>query len=341
MSIIILLNVYDFQCTKSRDELSIDYSYRKASYTPASSSLLSLQNSTKSSSNTRSQKLLVVLIGQLRGGNYAWDSFSRYILDFYHADLALSGPVPKISLPTKFQRAKYVWYENTTDFGGILDIAGNGQSWRNLCISEVQFLGGIENCLNGTGGGSGGILLAYRFLAAQHIEKLNLISKYDWFMFSRSDYLYLCSPAPLNLFPPNAIYVPQGQRWGGYSDRHMLVSSHLALKALNITVDVTQNWIYYFNCVMNNSFKSWTNLETLQRIYYERVGIPVIHEGHTAFIVKRKSDSTRFSPGYKHPKIDKFGLHVKYPAEVDEAAQHCDPFVHNEAWAFKYFTNNS
>jgi len=288
--------------------------------------------------NETSMRALVIIFGQLRGGPLAWESLLRFVLDFYRADLAIVGTPSNesTSLPIR-ERALYTWKINSSDVGSVLDDAANGNStWRVLCRPDVQFLGGIPKCLNGSGGGSGGILLALRYVAYRQIVSLKLNLIYDWFIFTRSDFLYLCSPPPLQTYAPNAIYVPHGQKWGGYNDKHAVLPSSLVLPFLNLTADLVNDWAFYINAIQNNSFGRLKNFETLQRIYFEKVNITVVHQGHVAFTVRRPIDPSNWSPGYSRPKVSRYGLLTKYPLEILEAERSCDVWVHLENWAFKY-----
>ncbi|KAK3250291.1 hypothetical protein CYMTET_40341 [Cymbomonas tetramitiformis] len=178
----------------------------------------------ESQASTPSPRVLVVVYGQLRGGRLAWRTLTKRILEYYTADLALLGP-PKADQTNRasylHQKAKYVWdVDEKPDWGVVLDDVSQDDQlrfkWRRLCLIKEQFLGGVKPCNHS---GSGGIQLAYRHLALQKISTAQLVSVYDWFIYTRSDYVYLCSPLPIKLLPNDAIYLPTGQGYGGYTDR--------------------------------------------------------------------------------------------------------------------------
>jgi hypothetical protein len=75
-----------------------------------------------------------------------------------------------------------------------------------------------------------------------------MIFQYDWIIFSRSDYLYLC-PARERLedLPRDSIYIPNGVDYGGFTDRHHVMPTELALLALNVSESVVLDWRFYDN----------------------------------------------------------------------------------------------
>ena len=74
------------------------------------------------------------------------------------------------------------------------------------------------------------------------------VNQYDWVIFTRSDYLYLC-PARERLedLDRNTIYVPNGVDYGGVTDRHNVMSTDILLKALQVSESVVKKWRYWDN----------------------------------------------------------------------------------------------
>ena len=280
------------------------------------------------------KKVLVIINGQMRGGLIAWNSLKQYVLDFYNADLAYLGP-PTSEHNILYQRAKYIWEEKEhDDWGEVLDAVNNGDtSWRSLCrfnpqtnkvenpegIYDLQFLGGVKNCHDG----SAGILLAYRYLAYKYIQESSFQNVYDWFIYTRSDYTYLCSPPNIDFFLSTTVYVQSVCGYGGLSDRHTYIPSNLVLSALNITADLVNDWHYYYNLKIKKQ-----NLEILIKEYFVKKGIPHDFFRHTAFTVRADNDSTRWRVGKVHEKMIGTGLKVKYLEELDEASKNCEVWFH-------------
>jgi hypothetical protein len=183
---------------------------------------------------------------------------------------------------------------------------------------RLQFLGGVKNCHPG----SAGILLAYRYLAYKYIQESNLQNVYDWFIYTRSDYTYLCSPPKIDSFLPK-VYVQSVCGYGGLSDRHTYIPSGLVLSVLNLTADLVSDWHFYYNLKMVRP-----NLENLIMHYFIKKGIPYEFFRHTGFTVRAENDPTRWTEGKVHEKLIDTGLKVKYPEELDEASKNCEVWHH-------------
>ena len=202
---------------------------------------------------TRSSlRTLVIVYGSLRGGKSAWKSLKRYVLDYYRADLALLSP-PFETVEQKIylgQYAKYIWeIEEYSDWSVVFDSAVTNPSekgkWKELCHHGAAFLGSVSNC-NAydplAGNSSAAILLALRHIAIQKIQALRLEEKYDWFIYTRSDYIYLCSPPHLDSLPNSTLSIPRGEAYFGYTDRFLIAPASMIAGALNITADVVNNY---------------------------------------------------------------------------------------------------
>jgi hypothetical protein len=175
-------------------------------------------------------KTLVVVIGNLRGGEPAWQSLYQNVLDVNGADLALLIGNSTDRTSSMYSRATYLWeHPEYTDWGEGLDTI-NGSSWRtNLVVApRGGILGGVEGHP-----GSGAIIFMERYWLIQKIKELGLQSKYQRFILTRSDFLYKCRH-DLKELDPRYVWVPHGEDYGGITDRHVVASSELIIKVLNI-----------------------------------------------------------------------------------------------------------
>ena len=246
------------------------------------------------------QKTLVVLIGNVRGGEYAWKSLIANVLR-ENVDLALcvTEPIPDILRDA----ATFIWPVPEHDWGKVIDDACTHTNWRSHCLIENQYLGGACNHT-----GSGGILFAFRHIALQYIRQLN----YDAYLLTRTDYAYRCEHPP---FPTgNDLWVRQGENYGGYSDRYIYARSPSFMQGINIT----QNYLCKgFNITTN------LNLEIVQKMYWESIGLRVKEMVVPAFSVRAKNDPTRWSKGDYNAELSGLGLRVKYPTELELAKTYC------------------
>ena len=276
------------------------------------------------------KRVLVLMNGQMRGGEIAWNSLQKYVLDYYDADLAYIGPPLNRSGVEKnvVKRMKMLWeYEDPEDWATYFVRPKHRETdlltLRSICLfreihTSDQFLGGVK--LNNTcrHPGSAGMLLAYRRLALEKVIENDLNSKYDWIIYTRTDYLYLCHPPRLDALMGNFIYIPRGEEYGGITDRLHYIPGKLISKALNITNNILSDpfsWLF--------PLREGANLEQLLATYYAAEKILFRKFRHVAFTVRTEEDPSSWSLGFKHSILQKFRLSPKYKKEIINAVKTC------------------
>ena len=105
--------------------------------------------------------------------------------------------------------------------------------WREFLKIPTQFLGGIKDRYN-EHTGSGGILIFFRWFLLKNLIDNDLINKYDRFVITRSDFIYQLPHPKVELMDKNYIWIPDDQHWGGYTDRHVVLSKNNIESYLNI-----------------------------------------------------------------------------------------------------------
>ena len=205
-----------------------------------------------------------------------------------------------------------------------------------LCDLKYQFLGGIKGCDQPA---SAGILLAFRWLVAQKILALNLWKQYDYFVFTRADHLYLCPHFPLEELDAGRGYVPFGEEYGGFTDRHLIAPSNLFFKMINITQNMVCDPDHYTKVLAVAHPE--LNLEQTQRLIWNDLSLPVYQFPRQFFTVKLPTDPTRWSQGDMNENIPSdTGLLVKYGRELTAAMEYCKwndmPKVFKDLAAYRY-----
>ena len=273
-----------------------------------------------STRNSISRKALVIVIGSIRGGHYAWKSFQRNLLLALDADFAYLGPDdPKLMT----QAVDYNWqYADLADWGAFFDTMASSRAWRHMCSEfprgGAQFLGGVRDCQPG----SAGLLLAYREILLERILQHGLMEKYEWFVLTRSDQLHLCEHEPLQSMNRTSVNVAEGEDYGGISDRHAVYPRSVVLQGLGVTRDLlhnSQGYVRYFNDTGIHM-----NLEAVLKRYFDKSGLPVQRFRRSFFGVARRCDKTRWSEGTNHSIGDILGLKIKYVTELEEAQRVCE-----------------
>lgn len=286
-------------------------------------------------------RVLAVFNGQMRGGPLAWLSFKRFVLDAYGADLAYLGPPPVGNGRTFLQQhAKYEWVvDDPEDWGSLL---GDTEEERRVIYNvlckqnqEAQFLGGVKCCgehpkphkgcdaVSGRAVGSAGMLLVYRKLLRQKLEELGLVREYDFFIFTRTDYVFLCPLMPVSDLERDGITVPDGEGYGGFTDRFSIMPQRHVLESLGVGEDLVRDHVWWLG-------KTYAmNLEIALAKYHEKISVEVHKYPHPAFTVKLPDDPTSWIfTGYEIDKYwegngTKYHLLVKYPSEMQVAETQC------------------
>lgn len=274
-------------------------------------------------------KTLVIVMGNLRGGEDAWTTLYSHVLLPNDADLALLvmddlTQYPNSSLLT---RAKYVWwYDKYDDWAVAIDLV-NGTSWREthlplfidvnkqranwtrgvdpvVCRPSVLF-GGIKGFH-----GSAMLIFMLRWFVVQHILSERILHKYDRFCVTRTDHYYICPQnySELDLRERN-IWVPSGEDYGGYNDRHLVVGRANVLDALDLVPYLIGNPFHY-------DYHKHYNSESFLKYVWAQKNLTVRRFQRGMFIA-----STGLDPGKKKPFNRNPNLFVKYPSEFEEAVR--------------------
>ena len=270
-------------------------------------------------------RTLVVVMGNLRGGEKAWNTLYDNVLDVNRADLALmigkTSTDHKNNTNSLFERAKYLWeIDEYDDWGDALDLI-NGTGWRdtvpNVLHPWSSILGGVKLREYE---GSGAIIFMLRWFLSNEIKKHNLTQRYDRFVVTRSDHFYLCAHNVSKL-DPNFLWLPTGEDYSGFTDRHLVVSSKDVLPALDILPDLLAHPRKYERLIR----RRWANPEKLIKHRWRELNLKdrVRYFDRVMFTCAVKGDTTRWKPMSNQMAPE--GVYLKYTEEYDESHSVCSP----------------
>jgi len=236
-------------------------------------------------------KTLVCIIAQTRSHEVTWDNLKKNVLDELGADLALCIGINKdYNYENPFwKNAKYKWSTDEVgdDYAPAFDHAqeilmGNLKKdvdWRLLLNVKDFWLGGIKGYtlkeynkskenFNWTKErvGSSSILIYYRWLLLQKLKENNLIDKYDKFIITRSDFFWPIKHPPIEIFNDENIYIPDGEGYGGYTDRYVILSKTYIEKYLSIINPIVCEPQKLFKLM---KYRSNWNLERYLKLYFQ------------------------------------------------------------------------
>ncbi len=277
---------------------------------------------------SQSPRTLVIIIGSLRGGELAWNSFYSNVLEFNRADLALCIGKGSFGNSSLIGRAKYIWeFEEFDDWADAIDLI-HDSSWRSSAL--LNFFDHNTGLFGGVNGrsGSGAVIFMARWFAAQSIIRLDLTSQYDRFVVTRSDHYYLC-PHDLTLLDSRFMWVPDYE--AGITDRHLVCNAGQILPALDVLPPIVKFPEKY----MDETFKRYNpELLLLLRWKDENLWKWVKHFDRIMFTCADDGDKTRWS--VKAPEKSAEGVYQKYPKEYIDAHCYCkggpgSVLIHNDS----------
>ena len=117
--------------------------------------------------------------------------------------------------------------------------------WSEFLKIKGYFLGGIKNNKN-QHYGCGSKLIFLRWFLLQKLIEDDLINKYDRFIITRSDFIYQLPHPKVEYMNENYIWFPNCEHYGGYTDRHVVLSRKHVKKYLNLLHDFIMKSNEYF-----------------------------------------------------------------------------------------------
>ncbi|KXZ51745.1 hypothetical protein GPECTOR_11g191 [Gonium pectorale] len=213
--------------------------------------------------------------------------------------------------------ANYTWlYPEPYDWAEAFDYACQCKDcWRPVLKARNQWLGGILDPTD-QHPGSSAILIFYRWFLLKNLFESKVVDKYDYFIVTRSDYYYVKpSPRMPPYMNPNHIWIPEGEDYGGITDRHIVVSRKHVYAALNLMEPIIKDP----NGLLKEmeGYQEW-NLERYIKFRFEKQGIlrHVRRFPRIMYAVRTSNTSTRWSYGFW---IEEAGMLVKYMTEYNDA----------------------
>lgn len=268
-------------------------------------------------------RTLVIVLAETRAHSLTYERFKRNVLDVLQADLAVCVKQEKAATTKDPFRAnaKFIWeYDEPSDFGKAFDEAAEGLHWRVVLRLKDQLFGGIRNPAN-QHPGSAGILIFYRWFLLQSLSASNVIGKYDAFIVTRSDYYYE-HPHPVLTLPLENIWMPEGEDYGGYTDRHIVLPRKFLYSALSLMDPIIQNPVAMFRSMR---FRRNWNLERYIRYHFEKNGLVqyVRRFPRPMYAVRETDGKTRWATGEYVPEVN---MIVKYISEFKSVSSNpCHP----------------
>ena len=260
-------------------------------------------------------KTLIIILSETREDKLTYDNFKQNVLDPLNGDLCVCiGIKDNYDYENNYYKNalyKFV-YKEPDDFGSAFDEAYNELlpikkdesiiinneeilktpiHWREFLKIKDQFLGGIKDAHN-QHTGSAGILLFFRYFLLKNLLDNDLINKYDRFIITRSDFIYLLPYPNMDLLDEQYIWIPDGEQYGGYTDRTAVLSKKNVVSYLNILNTIILKSNDYYNKM--NISDNW-NLERLIKFHITEQNINVKLFPYIMYSIRSINGNTRWS----------------------------------------------
>ena len=264
----------------------------------------------------RPESVLVIVLAETREHEHTFELFRQNVLDQLGADLCLCVADNEREDPNNpfYREARYVWrYPEQDDWGDAFDDAqrqsGYDAPWRCLLGTGGQWLGGVRG--EPRQPGSAGILLFFRWFLKERLLATGAIDRYDRFIVTRSDFVHRVPHPPLRVLDRQRIWIPLGEDYGGYTDRHIVANREDILRVLGI-VDPMLAEPGRLAAELGPSAK-W-NLERFIKFSFARQGLTgrVGRYPYTMYAVRSVGGHTRWARGRYEERL---GYYIKYPTE--------------------------
>lgn len=271
--------------------------------------------------DTHQNRTLVIIMGNIRGGERAWESLYKNVLDLNSADLALvvGERAPENRTSSLYKRAKYLYeFPEFDDWATAVDLI-NGTAWRDDLLAYTSREDGLFGAADGRGG-SGAVIFMARWYVQQAIKKYKLTKHYERFVLTRSDHFYGCEH-DLSHLDNKFMWVPEGQDFGGITDRHLVANSQQIMKAL----DIYPNPIRYPSKYVDSIWYHRNPEQLIARRWKEEnLWDDTKRFDRVMFTCADAGDSTRWQ-GRSQEKAEE-GVFLKYVAEYNQTKCVCGGF---------------
>ena len=208
--------------------------------------------------------------------------------------------------------------------------------WREFLKLKDQFLGGIKDGYN-QHPGSAGILIFFRWFLLKNLIENDLINRYDRFIITRSDFIYQLPHPKLDIMDENCIWIPDCEHYGGYTDRHVVLSRNNIEPYLNILNNFVVRSNEYFMKMCNINISNW-NLERVIKFHLQQNNVEHIVKEfpYIMYSVRNLNGKTRWMSGEYSSKHD---YYIKYKSEYDKSSYYKNKFEESHLDIDEFYEN--
>jgi len=283
--------------------------------------------------NQQKSRPLICFIGTLRSLEITADSLIKHLIEPLNADVAFCVSRISDQDENKIQALaparivdRCIYEDADLGYEYLCDTLSTAMGlkppfpWRKLLTIEGNWLGGVAGIP-----GSGMHLNYNLFKLSQRLRSPAIQAQnYSHFIITRTDFQWLAPHPPLRLMNTRLAWIPEGEDYHGYNDRHMVCSNANVFKCLDL-----------FDAMISGEAHSYLgpykslNHEYQTKLHLVHRGLRVGRFKNLAYLTGGAQTQTNWS-GLKLKQIDGITYNCKYPGEVDSATANSKAFAeHN------------
>ena len=183
--------------------------------------------------------------------------------------------------------------------------------------------------------GSGLIIMYWREILRRELTK-EILESYEWFVITRSDFLWQIEHPNVNLLKKDKVYLLDGEKYEGISDRHIIFHRDNAEKVLAFASPIFNDALGIKEKLILNSYTEM-NPEKYLAFIAKEFGLSesFIFIPYLGYAIRHPETSTRWSLGVFDQSRNYF---IKYPTEV--AATNASGLILRSQGDWAKFFNN-
>ncbi|GBF81187.1 hypothetical protein [Aphanothece sacrum] len=281
---------------------------------------------------------VVILVGTLRAVDLTYKNLIEKVIEPLNADLIFC--VSQMSSEDEACIEKFrgcnivdicIYEDGKNGYQNFLDkffhqlTPEKQRQWHKYFDIEGNWLGGLK------GRRGSGFHLNFNywqlFKRLQNLKKGG--SDYQRFIITRTDLFWLVEHPPLNLLEPKLLWIPTGENYNGYNDRHAIcsdqnVADYLSLFEFMLSLKAL---VYIYNDLDGNNLNHERHLKS----HLDYCGVEVARFKNVAYLTGDKQSTTNWA-SVKTKLIEGKEYAYKYEEELLSSLKHMKEFSFHKNW---------
>ncbi|MEL7037839.1 MAG: hypothetical protein AAFO04_19820 [Cyanobacteria bacterium J06592_8] len=289
------------------------------------------------------EKPVICFVGTLRAVDLTYKNLIEKVIEPLNADLVFC--VSRISSEDEASLKKFsnynivdicIYEDGKNEYQDFLEkfysqlTPDQEKQWHKYFEIDGNWLGGIK------GRRGSGFHLNYNYwkLWARLQDLKNRGYNYQRFIITRTDLFWLVEHPPLHLLDPKLVWIPTGENYNGYNDRHAVCNDKNVEDYLSIFESIIS--LKALNYIYNNLDGNNLNHERHLKSHLDFYGVKVASFKNVAYLTGNSESRTNWA-SVKTELIDGKEYAYKYEEELLSSLKHKQEFNSHKNWQMMLF----